>query len=410
MIKYTANDIIKRAEQLADLENSDFISDYEKLGLLNESFQILYQKIVNTNDKTWIKTINAYDGMCLPIDFYQLSALYVRHTREQITKSNSAQYFGYELKNNHLHLSQNYHNVEVIMEYWPVAPALTFREKTVDAPYNKDVITTDKNIFAYRSQENIIIADVNSDYAYNLGHLSFDDMALYQNGILIKDNGTFKVFRYDIQELDNVTGLIPAIYEDNIYYFNPTTKQIIDLDYNIYIPTFDHDIDETCEIIYFNDRRVYQLCPDYYYCNDNKVLIAERKLKCVMVNDLYTTSLLGKLWCLKPENIEIIGTENPAHCVVSEKYVLTKRSFGNIQFLEGLTDDTILNYPNNIFYTMLAYMLAIQFKIKQSADVSGLSALYEAASNQFFDSINRDSNASYQMKNVYSHRNLIYGY
>ena len=71
MIKYTGNDIISRAEQIADLEHSDFISDEEKLALLNESFLMLYQKVIDSNDKLFTTTGYARSGMFLPPDFYQ---------------------------------------------------------------------------------------------------------------------------------------------------------------------------------------------------------------------------------------------------------------------------------------------------------------------------------------------------
>ena len=39
MIRYNASDVIKKAKQLADLENSDFISWNESITLLNDAYQ-----------------------------------------------------------------------------------------------------------------------------------------------------------------------------------------------------------------------------------------------------------------------------------------------------------------------------------------------------------------------------------
>ena len=44
MIRYNASDVIKKAKQLADLENSDFISWNESITLLNDAYQNIYQK------------------------------------------------------------------------------------------------------------------------------------------------------------------------------------------------------------------------------------------------------------------------------------------------------------------------------------------------------------------------------
>ena len=57
MIKYTTKDIVNRATQLADLENSDFISWNENINLLNESWQKIYQQLIDNGDKTFIKEL-----------------------------------------------------------------------------------------------------------------------------------------------------------------------------------------------------------------------------------------------------------------------------------------------------------------------------------------------------------------
>jgi hypothetical protein len=73
MITYNASDIVKRAEQLADIENSDFISFSEKIALLNEAYQVLYQKGINKDVNAFVKYINTKDRVIqLPRDFYQL--------------------------------------------------------------------------------------------------------------------------------------------------------------------------------------------------------------------------------------------------------------------------------------------------------------------------------------------------
>jgi hypothetical protein len=70
-------------------------------------------------------------------------------------------------------------------------------------------------------------------------------------------------------------------------------------------------------------------------------------------------------------------------------------------FLEGYGENVDLDYPNNLYFVILSYMLAIQFKIKQSADTTELQRMYEVAEQQFMDSITVDANDFYQIKNVY---------
>lgn len=413
MIKYTGNDIISRAEQIADLEHSDFISDEEKLALLNESFLILYQKVIDSNDKIFTTTAYARSGMFLPPDFYQLTELYVERTKEPIPKKNSVQQRGYEIVNGRLYYSRDYQDETVIIEYARIPPTIFIKEKTIDSPY-VNAIAASANIFVHLDeQDNIIIADINSDYVVDLGPKSltpFTDIAVFSNGILLKNNNQILLYRFDKNEIGPVGDKIPAINQNTIYLYDPGSKNILDLDYNVYQPELDIDFDYATTIIYFSPMANYQVGANFYICNKfEKVNVGETKLKCVLLDCLYAVSTTGKLWKLKYDGVELVQTEYTPIGIVSEKYVLTRRAFGNVDFLEGLRDSTFLDYPNNLFFVTLSYMLAIQFKVKQSADITALSSIYETVQNQFFDSLNRDANQYYQINNVYRNRGWIYG-
>lgn len=414
MIKYTGNDIISRAEQIADLEHSDFISDEEKLALLNESFLMLYQKVIDSNDKLFTTTGYARSGMFLPPDFYQLIELYVERTKEPIPKKNSVQKKGYEIVNGRLYYSREYQDETVVIQYAKIPPTIFIKEKTIDSPYVNAIAAND-NIFVHLDdQENIIISDIYSDTVVDLGPKSatpFTDIAVFSNGILLKNENQILLYRFDTNEIGTIGGdKIPAISQNTIYLFDIGTKQVVDLDYNVYIPELDIDFDYETAIIYFNPMATYQVGANFYICNKfDKVDIGAIKLKCSLVDCLYAVATTGKLWKLKYDGVELVRTEYTPIGIVSDKYVLTRRAFGNVDFLEGLRDSTLLDYPNNLFFVTLSYMLAIQFKIKQSADITALSAVYEEVKNQFFDSLNRDANQFYQINNVYRGRNWIYG-
>lgn len=414
MIKYTGNDIISRAEQIADLEHSDFISDEEKLALLNESFLILYQKVIDSNDKLFTTTAYARSGMFLPPDFYQLSELYVERTKEPIPKKNSVQKKGYEIVNGRLYYSREYQDEAIVIQYAQVPPTIFIQEKTIDSPY-VNAIAANSNIFVHLDDdENIIISDIYSDTVIDLGPKSdtpFTDIAVYTNGILLKNENQISLYRFDTNEIGTIgEGKIPAINQNTIYLFDTITKQVVDLDYNVYLAELDIDFDNATSIIYFNSMAIYQVGDNFYICNKfEKVDISPIKLKSSLVDCLYAVANTGKLLKLKHDCVEPIQTQYTPIGIVSEKYVLTRRAFGNVDFLEGLRDSTLLDYPNNLFFVTLSYMLAIQFKIKQSADITALSAVYEEVKNQFFGSLNRDANQFYQINNVYRGKNWIYG-
>lgn len=402
MIKYRASGIIKRAEQIADLENSDFISENEKLTLLNEAFQILYQKVINTNDRFFIQEVTVEDGMELPYDFYQLSNLYVKRTHQSITRRNNVQTVGYEIKNNNIYLSEEYHNAEIIMEYISCPPTIEIKEKTKDSPFTAGPLAANHKIYVTVSEAVLLeVRYIGSDNVIetNIKYEPTKEYSVFNNGILytLEDVNTF----YDFKKKESVTLQdVPVILEDTLYLYN--NGNITDTDENTtgYIINIEKDPD--CKIIYTDLELTYQLCSNKYIINDlNPIACSELKLKAFMNGEVIAMNKANKIIKLGVEEEIVIYTNEEAVCLVSDKYALTRNIFAGADYLEGLMDDTLLDFQNNLFYTVLAYQLAISFKIKQSADTTQLAALYDQAETQFFDSISRDNNASYQINDVY---------
>ena len=54
-----------------------------------------------------------------------------------------------------------------------------------------------------------------------------------------------------------------------------------------------------------------------------------------------------------------------------------------------------------MYFTIMSYMLALQFKIKQGADSSGLMTELQTLENTFYDTLSQDANEPIRIKNVY---------
>ena len=87
------NEIVKRAQQIADLENSSFISWAENVNLLNEAYRDIFQKAINANVKYWLKDWVLKDGESigenatrykLPSDFYTLYSINEKGTNRNL--------------------------------------------------------------------------------------------------------------------------------------------------------------------------------------------------------------------------------------------------------------------------------------------------------------------------------------
>ena len=109
-MKYNISDIVKAAKQIADLENSDFISWNENIRLVNEAWTAVHQKLINKGDFVFVKEILISKEQPLPENFYQvLSVLDNYNTpvpRYSIGMNDSQ--IWYKLINNKLILNGSY--------------------------------------------------------------------------------------------------------------------------------------------------------------------------------------------------------------------------------------------------------------------------------------------------------------
>ena len=113
---------------------------------------------------------------------------------------------------------------------------------------------------------------------------------------------------------------------------------------------------------------------DMFYI-DGYGLFNNDEYEVIGVNDLNNDEGYG---------ISIIDTYNTNHVLLHSHFV-----------------DTLLLYPNNIYFNFMAILLAISYKIKQNADITVLSTKYGEMEAQYFDSLSRDVNNVVRITNVY---------
>lgn len=159
MIRYNASDVIKKAKQLADLENSDFISWNESITLLNDAYQNIYQKSINKGNNDFVRVIQTSEKCInLPRDFYQLKALTLKQDRFNTPimrrpQNGSFDDLSYDIYNNTL-LVNGYSNGTIILEYYPTPLTLTLpnKDEVIDLPIGSDetLVGAYKNVYFVR--------------------------------------------------------------------------------------------------------------------------------------------------------------------------------------------------------------------------------------------------------------------
>ena len=79
-MKYNISDIVKAAKQIADLENSDFISWNENIRLLNEAWTAVHQKLINKGDFTFVNEMDIGKEQELPRTFIRFHLFWITTT------------------------------------------------------------------------------------------------------------------------------------------------------------------------------------------------------------------------------------------------------------------------------------------------------------------------------------------
>jgi hypothetical protein len=278
------------------------------------------------------------------------------------------------------------------MEYYPTPKTLFYNSGN---KVSRSFIESPKLII----DEDLFIGTSNNIYSYSgnteIGSASIDPGAiLCKNGCVTRNN--------DVNVFKNLEGSIVRQSESPfVIKGNEVTYDVVksDDDLSDYMAVF---MDEAEEILYFVDFN-----GNLHNRNFERILVDEANVSVLDTlfycrNDgLYMNSSNGKSLRRILGNVNEtfpLGLYNFCAFVDKENIIV---SFGSIFYKMAYGFNSLFDYPNNIYFTLLAYSLAVSFKIKQNGDPTLLANELEKASNQFFDSLSRDDNQCYIMKNVY---------
>lgn len=374
---YTISDIIKSAKQIADLENSNFISWAENIRLVNEAWTALHQKLINSGNFTFTDEISISKEQPLPENFYQvLSVLDNYNTpvpRYSIGMNDSQ--IWYKLINNKLILNGLQ---SAKLTYFTKPQFLTYPADTiVDAlPLSEgevikfacgNYVLTNLNIWDIK-EATIVRAAAETDVyvdAYGRTYSANEKPIFYPDGRCFKLTSTectdanCKVAYSD--DIENIT------FDGVYYYARYSTGNI-----NVFEQDNSNSIDTyggfSSNIYFNNDHK--------FYIKDNVVFIDDIPM--------YDASIYNnKVYMLKID--------------LNTGYGL----FTNNNKILSIAVDTELNLPNNLYYNVLAYMLAFSYCCKQGKDASYVSAQLNSNVELLYDTLTNDAFSQMKITNIY---------
>lgn len=399
MIRYTSKDIINRAEQLADLQNSDFISDSEKQYLLNEAWGIFYQKITNAKDKSFIKKVSVYNGFTLPLDFMQLSSIYETRSKNGLCKMTDGQNSGYDIVNNRIVVSKDYEGVGLTMEYFPHPQTLFYNsgKKEAKSFVVEPLVIIDDDLFIAETGGDYYLYSFSNDT--QLSQVSGSGFK-FKNGRIVLQNENQIAFKsYNDDDFEIRTD-IPFVVRGNTVTYDTIQT---DEDLSDYAICF---TDNSGEVLYYLNRENSKI----YTKNFEEVDISVDSDYLLYLRDdgLYIgIPGAGFIYRALGNVVERFALGLNSFCTFVDDFSVIE-SFNSKFYKSSYGFNTILDYPSNIYFTVLAYSLAVSFKIKQNGDPTLLNSKLDEAVNQFWDSLSRDDNNQYTIRNVYKSRGRIW--
>ena len=374
---YTASDIIRAAKQIADLENSSFISWNENIRLLNESFTAIYQKLINKGDFTFTDEVVISKEQHLPKNFYQVLSVLDNYNTPVARYSigmNDSQIW-YKLINNKIILNGL---SSAKLTYFTKPQFLTYSAETiVDAlPLQEDeeikfacgnYVLTNKNIWDIKEATIVKEAAETDIYVDAYGRT----YSVNEKPIFYPDGRCFKLTQNECTDTNckvAYTNAIENITFDGVYYYVRYSNGVINV--------FEQNNSSHIEVINGFSSNIYFNNNHKFYIKDNIVFVDDILM--------YDASIYNnQVYMLKID--------------LNTGYGL----FTNNNKILSAVVDTELDLPNNLYYNVLAYMLAFSYCCKQGKDVTYVNAQLNNNIETLYDTLTNDAFSQMKITNIY---------
>ena len=377
-MKLNSSDVIKSALQIADLENSNFISWNENIRLLNDAFTAVHQKLINKGDFTFVNEISIGKEQPLPEDFYQvLSVLdnYNTPVPRYSVGMNDCQIY-YKLINNKLILNGLQ---SAKLTYFTKPQFLTYPADTINdaLPLSEgetikfacdNYALTNKNIWDIKEAIIVRAAAETDVYVDAYGRT----YSANEKPIFYPDGRCFKLTSTECTDINCKVGYsndIENITFDGVYYYVRYSS-------NGNINVFEQDNSNNIDVLEGFTTNIYFNNNHKFYIKDNVVFIDDIPM--------YDASIYNnKVYMLKID--------------LNTGYGL----FTNNNKILSIAVDTELNLPNNLYYNVLAYMLAFSYCCKQGKDATYVSAQLNSNTELLYDTLTNDAFSQMKITNIY---------
>lgn len=472
MLHFTTRDIVTRARELADLENSNFITWSENMKLLDESYKKLYQEAINESDKYYLTRCELKDlvvaerrekevSFYLPENFYQLHSISVKGSGRQILKkartedSSSARY---DIENNTLVLYGGASSLPLDIAYYPVPKTLTLKNSPVTVSVEGTPLDVNGDMVLSVNDGNAIITNINTGWTKSidissisgtvfmgvLGLTRFYLLTESAEGYMVNiSDGTISARKCFVGKKDGVLYYSNKNWEnwtpsDDGYIHGNILAEYGDLGLTDPVTTFKTAADFPPMGFFFtldDELNTYWTANAYpaapgktyvaiYRMNTDGSLTEITKVKFMGNagwNALKIQFNKGHLFYFYDgpccDGVTLLSYAQFNYFIGFNKmdfdtgygFAVTPLYEEGVMQIHSCFADTELDFPNNFYFSYLAYLLAIAYKQKQNADATLLIQRANDEYAQFLTSISRDVAENNRIQNVYGGGTYYYG-
>ena len=365
-----ASNLIRQAKALANIDNTNSFEFSELFDYLNAAYRDIYVSMIECGDFSYVKELQVSGGeFALPEDFFQLA--YVRTSSLYGQGIDLERDYDYQIRNGCLSVSGF---GSVLIGYYPKPDLITFKaekkEVTLDdftpiSAWDTMVIDNQARIYDFREESNIK-STASSTGSYILGantYLNSSTKTVYNftgnidntyTTPILRTDGTFNEDLYSTGHVlgwSNEDGSVEfTVNEGNLYYTDENGTEMIAQNYTPGL----------------NARVVFL---------DGQFVLVDLK-RITWKDGSWQTTDVSKAQVICKASIET------GYGYISKD--------GNRFFLNGWMPETKVDFPNNIFFDMIAYDMAIQMRRKLNMDSSDLIEGYNDRKGQYVMTLSAD--------------------
>jgi hypothetical protein len=431
MITRRASEIIRQALTLSQIQNTDALSWRDKIDMLNQSYVRLYDDINNSGDLYYSKEVDIKPedidlqekSLILPKDFWKLLLLGNRSEFGEIIPiqraPNSGQYSGYRIVNDKLFYNNYFAPGSLVMRYIPQPQTIAYPRpgrqlpgRYAQAAYDSledviilaeagriTIIDSSRGVTLHREENDNFVIAISEGVLYvvkETGIICYD----YEFNVLSNIAGSFELYAHSIgweqgiivsngqSSMRHISGKQPEVSENFWNFMDGRIIKTLTAEGDLFI--FVDARDTMLDITYiFNDADSYVIADPYIYVNKAGTVGVYKEFEPMES----APALIGR-GTVKGIVLAEEANNTTGYGVIFHDY------FGGLR-LEGFSEDTVMNYPQNIFFDWIVADLAVKFRIALDIPTGELPSLAADYHDTLMNGLSRDAFQSQRINNVY---------